>query len=143
MKSMYLILSVLFLFTGCNKEEAKQQENLIYGTWQLVEVYSNIGNGENSWNKIENGYTYLIKKDNSFNSTKYNECSSGKLEINNTLSTISFIFECTNFYPCLNQSNSCVEYFSFEGDNLILSSTYQNCEEGCPQFKFKKVTVEK
>ncbi len=38
MKNMILILSVLFFFTGCNEEEIKQEEqdNSIYGTWQLV-----------------------------------------------------------------------------------------------------------
>ena len=29
MKNMYLILSVLFLFTGCNEEETKQEDELI------------------------------------------------------------------------------------------------------------------
>jgi hypothetical protein len=29
MKNMYLILSVLLLFTGCNEEEAKQEENIV------------------------------------------------------------------------------------------------------------------
>jgi hypothetical protein len=36
MKNMYLILSVLFLFTGCNEEKTEQQENSIYGTWKLT-----------------------------------------------------------------------------------------------------------
>ena len=40
MKNMYLILSVLFLFTGCNEEEAKKQEDTsIYGTWQLTQSF--------------------------------------------------------------------------------------------------------
>ena len=36
MKNMYLILSIFFFFTGCNKEETKQQENSIYNQWSLI-----------------------------------------------------------------------------------------------------------
>jgi len=139
---MYLIITVLFFFTGCSEEETKQQENSIYGTWKLIEVYSNIGNGENSWNEVDVGYTYTMNIDNSFLSTKYNECNSGKFEIDNAKNTISFIFDCLSFYPCVNQSNSCIEYFSFQEEKLILSASYQDCDEGCPQFKFEKISSE-
>lgn len=36
MKNIYLILAMLFLFTGCSEEKVKQQENPIYGTWKLT-----------------------------------------------------------------------------------------------------------
>ena len=142
MKNMILILSMFFLITGCSEKETKQQETSIYGTWKLIQVYSNIGNGENSWNEVDVGYTYVMNIDNSFVSTKYNECSSRKFEIDNAKNTLSFIFDCLNFHPCVNQSNSCIEYFSFQGNKLILSASYQNCDESCPQFKFKKIPSE-
>ena len=53
MKNMYLILSVLFLFTGCNEEEAETTRRIhIYGTGQynnsqtdsLLTVILGIGN---------------------------------------------------------------------------------------------------
>ncbi len=38
MKNMILILSMFFLFTGCEKK-TKLQETSIYGTWQLIERF--------------------------------------------------------------------------------------------------------
>lgn len=140
MKNLIFLLSIVLSFNSCSQnDENSKNENSIYGTWKLVAVYSNVGNGENNWNSVENGYTYIINADNSFESTKYNECSSGKIEVNAMTSTLSFIFDCNNFYPCEENSDICKEYFSISEGNLILSSTYQNCDEGCPQFKFEKI----
>ena len=56
MKNMYLILSVLFLFTGCNEEETKQQESSIYNQWSLIKYEPGLSPTENfnvnqiSWN---------------------------------------------------------------------------------------------
>lgn len=47
MKNMYLILSVLFLFTGCNEEETKQQENSIYKQWNLIKYEPGFSPTEN------------------------------------------------------------------------------------------------
>ena len=47
MKNMYLISSVLFLFTGCNEEEAKQQENSIYNQWSLIKYEPGLSPTEN------------------------------------------------------------------------------------------------
>lgn len=44
---MYLILSVLFLFTGCNEEETKQQENSIYKQWNLIKYEPGFSPTEN------------------------------------------------------------------------------------------------
>lgn len=140
MKNLILIFSLVITFSSCSQnDESKQTENTIYGAWKLSAVYSNIGNGQNHWNSVQNGYTILMNTDTSFESTKYEECNSGIFEMDTILNTISFIFNCNNFNPCEENSSSCVEFFSLDGDNLILSATYQNCDEGCPQFKFTRV----
>jgi len=139
MKNLILLCIALSLNSCSQNDENQKNENSIYGTWKLVAVYSNVGNGENEWNSVDNGYTYIIDTDNSFESTKYNECSSGKIEVNAITNTLSFIFDCNNFYPCEENSGICKEYFSIAKGNLILSSAYQNCDEGCPQFKFEKI----
>ena len=129
----------MIAISSCDQtDNNKPTENSIYGTWKLTAVYSNVGDGQNNWNSIENGYTISINNDGSFESTKYEECNSGTIDLDNTLNIISFMFDCSNFYPCVDNSNSCDEYFSFDNGNLILSASYQNCDEGCPQFKFNK-----
>ena len=44
---MSLILTILFMFTGCNKEEVKQQENLILGQWSLIKFEPGFSPTEN------------------------------------------------------------------------------------------------
>ena len=69
MKTMILILSMLFLVTGCNEEKVnEQQENSIYGTWQLVEAwYFDIANPNNTnWGRVSNGYKLTFNKDLSY-----------------------------------------------------------------------------
>ncbi|MDG1822349.1 MAG: lipocalin family protein [Flavobacteriaceae bacterium] len=36
MKNTYLILIMLFVFTGCNEEKVRHQENSIFGKWSLI-----------------------------------------------------------------------------------------------------------
>jgi len=47
---MSLILTILFMFTGCNKEEVKQQENLILGQWSLIKFEPGFSPTENFTN---------------------------------------------------------------------------------------------
>lgn len=140
MKKLILILGLFIAASSCSQnEENTKTENSIFGTWKLIAVNSNVGDGQNSWNSLKNGYSFSINKDGSFESTKYDDCNSGMINANNSTNILSFIFDCDKFYPCVENSNSCNEYFSFDKNNLILSASYQNCDEGCPQFKFEKI----
>ena len=69
---MVLILTTFFFITGCNEEntkpieEAKQQENSIYGTWQVKELWSGVGDGSYNVTKFSNGYTMTFRENNTF-----------------------------------------------------------------------------
>ena len=55
MKNMFLILSIFLFITGCSEEETKQQENSIYGQWNLIKYEpglsptENFNTGQISW----------------------------------------------------------------------------------------------
>lgn len=73
MKNMYLILSIFFLITGCSEEEAKQQENSIYGKWSLIKYESGFSPTENfSVNQI---------------SWSFEQTNVLKIQVDNTVST--------------------------------------------------------
>lgn len=56
MKNIFLILTSFLFATGCRGDEAKQQENSIYGTWRLTKRTANNANGSpNDWENVYNG----------------------------------------------------------------------------------------
>lgn len=129
----YIILcapAFLLLLTAC-----KDQETSLYGTWQLTEVYISPGTREGEWVAVENGYTFDIQPDGTFYSSKYDKCSTGSYTISDQ--TISFMYNCQNFYPCNASSSTCIESFSFENQYLVLRPNYLDCIEGC-SYKFSK-----
>ncbi|MDB4289599.1 hypothetical protein N9887_00800 [Flavobacteriaceae bacterium] len=140
MKSMYLILTLFFLITGCNEEDTKQQENSIYGTWQLTQLFV-VDGVDGSWQDIENGFIFTLNKDNSFSSNKYQECSVGNYFIDMNNNKITFEYNCSDFTPCESNSSKCVETFVFENQLLKFTPEYSSCIEGCGQ-RFKKIISE-
>ena len=55
MKNTYLILIILSVFTGCNEEKVRHQENSIFGKWSLIRYEAgfspteDFSNGEVIW----------------------------------------------------------------------------------------------
>ena len=137
MKNMILILSMFFFITGCSEKETKQQETSIYGTWQLVNSYV-VDGFSGSWISVNNGFTIMLKRDNTFSSTKYQECSEGSYFLDLSSEKIILEYNCANFNPCENSSSKCVERFEFDGKLLKLIPEYSACIEGCGE-KFKKI----
>ena len=128
MKNMYLILSVLFLFTGCSEEETKQQENSIYGTWQLVERFD--GGSPNPIQIIENGEILVFGQDNSYFNNSY-QCN-GTYNINNSI--IEILAQCV--------SQDLIKFsYSLENNELKLTNSPSTCDEGCYD-KYSKITSE-
>ena len=143
MKNMILILSMFFLFSGCDKEkQTEPQENSIYGTWQLSkQSLGNVGDTSVNWTEVSNGYTVIFGKNNIYSSTKSPTCPSNPLNngtynlyIINSKSFVTISLECV-------ENNSGVfdiEYsYSFDDNQLILSPTF-SCDEGCA-YGFHKI----
>lgn len=137
MKKMFLILSILFLFTGCNHEDPKQQENSIYGTWKLIEIYQGDGGSNPQWTTVNSGYTYTFNNDGTFSSTRFTECNSGTYVMSSDLITLKY--NCNGFDTGIeNPPGTFAESYIFKNTNLILTPSYLNCIEGC-DYKFEKI----
>ena len=137
MKNMIvLFLTISFTSIGCEESENKQ-ETSIYGTWKLIEVYSNPGYGNGQWLKVNEGYTYEILPNNSFNSTKHKECDNGNFRYTNT--QITFEYKCDGFTTGIESPPGEFSYdYSFENGRLLLSPIFLSCIEGCG-YRFTKI----
>ena len=136
---MYLILSVLFLFTGCNEEKTEQQENSIYGTWRLVESFSHPPSG-NGWSQVDNGFTLTIKSDNVFNSSQFSDCITGNISL--TDNQIDLKYSCNGFTQGFENPAGVFQYtYEFIENKLELTPKNFSCFEGC-KYKLIKITSE-
>ena len=136
MKNMILILSMFFLFSGCDKEtQTEPQENSIYGTWQLTEIYALSGT-TGKWEQVRDGYTFSIEPSNTFSSEKFQECTQGTVEINET--RIIFKYECDGFTAGIESPVGEFSYtYSFVENKLSLHPDFLSCIEGCG-YRFSK-----
>lgn len=147
MKTMYSILTMLLLITGCDKEDVKQQENSIYGDWQLIKRTANrINEPTNSWENIDNGANIVFKENFNFKSNEITACENvinkgtfitQEISDNNIIkNTVKIIID-----NCSNKPSGAfirLFYYAFDGNNLILTPKEPACDEGCA-FLYKKM----
>ncbi len=128
------ILAIL----GCsNDDENIKEENSIVGTWKLIEIYNDTGDGSASWDSVENGYTYSFSLNGEFTSTRFSECSTGNYSMNSNKLTLDF--NCDGFTTGIeNPEGTFIEDYTFESTRIILVPTYLSCDEGCG-WKFEKI----
>jgi len=135
--SLLMILSLVF-FTSCNNDDENiKEENSIVGTWRLIEIYNDPGDGSGSWNSVDNGYLYNFSENGQFTSTRFSECSSGSYSMNSTELTLDF--DCDGFTTGIEApEGTFIENYTFESNTIILVPTYLSCIEGCG-WKFEKI----
>lgn len=113
MKNMFLILSIFFFTMGCSEEETKQQENSIYGTWQLTKRFHVL---PSSVELIENGEKITFRENGEFYSASF-PCK-GLFE-KKGYSLVEVSFQCRDkisfLYTRLNQNPVIKRSFGFEG----------------------------
>lgn len=129
---------VLTMF-GCSNDdnESPLQEKSIIGTWKLIEIYNDSGDGNGRWNSVEDGYTYNFSANGEFTSTRFSECGNGNYSI--VSNELSLDFDCEGFTAGIeNPDGIFIELFTFESNYVILTPTYLTCIEGCG-WKFKKI----
>lgn len=133
MKNAFLVLSLFFFITGCKEEIT--EKNSIYGTWELTEEYIVLGVNGN-WTEVQNGYTFSIASNNTFNSTEFKECTQGIVDMTET--KIVFKYECEGFTTGVESPAGEFEYkYSFIDNKLSLTPVFMNCDEGCG-YRFSK-----
>jgi len=142
MKTIYLIfIFILFMNTACTKDESNKQENVIFGSWELIEIFVNDGSSSSGeWQQPNTVYKYAFLDDNTFTSTRFLECDYGTFTI--TEDTIELHFGCEDFTTGIeNPQGVFIENYTFENNHLILVPTYLSCDEGCG-WKFKRIESE-
>lgn len=139
MKNLLLSLCMFFSLAACNEDENKEQDSMVIGSWVLTEIYGSDG-GQGSWNEVENGFVYTFNSNMTFTSTRFSECTYGEYSVTDNLLTLKF--GCEGFDTGIeNPPGTFTENMSFEGEVLILSPDYMNCDEGC-SYKFKRIKNE-
>jgi len=133
-----IIFCIILTILSCSNEDEKVENvNSIVGTWKLIEIYNDPGDGSGSWNSVENGYSYKFAVNGEFTSTRFSECSSGNYSINSNELTLNF--DCDGFTAGIeNPEGTFIENYGFESNTVILVPTYLNCDEGCG-WKFEKI----
>lgn len=129
MKNMILILSMFFLFSGCDQEkQTEPQENSIYGTWQLIE---RIDGGSPIPNQnVENGEIIIFSIDNIYLKNLY-QCDDN-YSINNSIIEISV--------SCI--TIDLIKYsLNVENNELKLTPFPSTCDEGRYD-KYKRILSE-
>ncbi|MBI6117261.1 hypothetical protein [Salegentibacter maritimus] len=140
MKNIILLISLATTIISCSQnDEDDPIEETIYGTWKLIETYNGSGANNSQWKTIDDGYIYTFKKDNTFSSNRFNECSEGTFEIND--SNLILKFNCIEFNTGIEPSPGVfIENYAFGENYLFLTPTYLNCDEGCSN-KFEKIKL--
>jgi len=142
MKTLILFFLLSLFLGSCGGSDDKQQVQLndtsIVGTWQLVEAYSDSGDGNGQWILVEEGYTYIFETDSTFETTKSSSCFLGKYRVLNDSLYLSF----SKTEHC--QGFERIEIITFNikgvtGEGLLsFYPTYLTCDEGCG-YRFKKI----
>lgn len=113
MKNIFLVLTTLLLISACNNDESNQQEDSIYGTWQLTKRQHVL---PSSTQIIENGEMITFSNDWSFDSDSY--LCEGLFDFIN-YSIIEVSFQCRDkisfSYTHKNNGSILRRTFGFEG----------------------------
>ena len=130
-----LIFSIFILvFIGCsnsnNIETTKKEENLLIGTWKLIESKNSDGGATpTDWTVLTDAYDMSLNQNNTFTSTQYTNCSNGtytkineKVILTFSCSTVSspkeFIISSNNINELILRDLSCFEECSLKFKKL-------------------------
>ena len=130
MRRIFLVLAIIGLFVSCDKADKISNTELV-GTWKLIEVLSDPGDGSGTFHPVKSDKTITFKKDGTIS-------SNGKLcdMSNNSDHPTSGTYSVSDMTF---RSQGCADpnyEYSFKHDGEILT-IYYPCIEGCVA-KYKK-----
>lgn len=129
----YILIFVLFLsFAACSNNDGKgnqRQQQTLFGTWKLIEIYGSDGGGMLQWNPVQDGYNYTFKENGVLLSNRFSCNGSYSLE-NDNHTSINFDCNVSKFTQTYD--------YHFENNRLILEPHPNPCDEGCME-KYKKI----
>lgn len=137
LKNTLRTLIFLILLPACSSDDSlSHTEKNVLGTWELVAVYYTPGSST-EWKAVEKGYQYSFLNNGTFNSNRFDQCTTGKYWI--TDDELILDFGCIEFYTGIEApAGTFIEEISFDGEYIILTPTYISCFAGCA-YKFKRM----
>jgi hypothetical protein len=130
MKNM-LILSLFISFLSCQKSHELCNSNDLIGTWQLIEVLSDPGDGSGIYQSVESDWIISFSSDGSFYSNQ-KLCNGNNENTEEEMGSYNTVDQLINNVSC-----SFDVGYELNGPNLILRYP---CREPCGQ-KFVKVCL--
>jgi len=131
MKKNFMLLMIIGLFISCSSDEKEYPENAFIGTWKLIEVNADPGNGSGTFRAIESNKTIEFKRNRTI-VTNTSLCDPYSDEIKNSGSYSLTPNEITT--NCKNPNIAKI-FFEMKNDHLILNFI---SNEGFSQ-KFERV----
>lgn len=137
MKKTILFTSIILLFFySCSDDDKSNINDEVIGKWKLIEAFGLDGIGY-GWTTVEDGYFYHFMPDQTFESDRFVECTTGNFYASGNQITLDY--SCDGFGTGIESpAGVFVEKISFQGDYMILTPIYLDCDEGC-DYKFEKM----
>jgi hypothetical protein len=97
---LLLILSLAFLFSSCFREFDQPDDfsAKIIGKWKQMKSFDlvdpNVNPSKWDWFDLNEGFTLELKKDNSFEYTRFGTCVTGMYDFDPKIHKIEFLLNC-------------------------------------------------
>ncbi len=131
MKNILLLLAAVALLSACHKEDCSDSEDRLLGTWELVEVLADPGDGSGTFQPVDSDKTVTFKRNNVITSNG-DLCSLAQDIGTPTSGTYSLTDGTYTASSCAN--SNWVHRFEQQGNVLII---FHPCIEAC-QTKYVK-----
>jgi len=139
MKNLILTVSIIFALNSCSQSnEINNFDNSIYGTWHLTKrTANNVDVTASEWENVSNGFIITFNNDFKYESNESTICQNN---LNEGIFSLSKVGNSTNDVVEIiisnfdNNSNGTFVrsfYYSFNENDLILTSKDPSCDEGC------------
>lgn len=131
MKKLFMFPIILSFLFSCDGIDDSNREVELIGTWKLVEIYSDPGDGSGKFNRVNSEKVFIFNEDDTLTSNG-SICEVGNATENPTSGTYSIATSTFRSDDC---NNPTFDYeFIKTGDVITI---YYFCFEGCGA-KFKK-----
>lgn len=133
MNKLFCIFILIFGFYSCTQDSENSDLN---GKWKLSEAYISAG-GPQYWVDVENGEEIEFFESGTFNSDRFNECTTGSFSIEQN--ELLLEYSCSEFNPISENENGFITYkLEIHSNYFVLTPTSGPiCIEGC-SYKYQK-----
>ncbi|BAO54745.1 hypothetical protein [Nonlabens marinus] len=125
MKKLFVLSIILGFFLSCDETDDVNRDTELIGTWKLVELYSDPGDGSGRFNRVNSEKVIIFKEDGALTSNG-SICEIDNVTTNPTSGTYSITDSTFRSDDCNNPDYD-YEFIKTEGTITV----YYPCIEGC------------